>query len=255
MSEAITEKSWLKKNRQFVADERNVVFALAPLRTVPVGVPRAWAQVLRAEDPVQALLDTLWAPLGTILPKTYAMLRRKLCGVGLLRTKQHPVSLIYVFRTGRDIFSHRGMPACRVKRTEARRLPKEFLEIYRVHNGWTDLHGFAGPMEQECWSDPLVLIDEDEAEELGIRNPRDLLLVYEDGGGASTGFDLSKKTLAGMTMDPGEGTLERHRNALKEIDASMAQDLEDCDDATKTSAAGAKKTASPPGRRRSARHE
>lgn len=249
MGVPITVASWLKKNRQFVADERSVTFALAPLDAMPAGIPREWREVLLAQDPVGALLGTLWAPLKRILPKTSAQLRKKLCAVGLLRTKEHPASLVYVFRAGRDIFSHRGFPPCRVTRKEARRLPKEFLGIYAVHNGWTDLHGFAGPMEQEIWSDPLDLIDEDEAKDLGVRNPTDLLLVYEDGGGASTGFDLSKRSLAGMTIDPGEGTLERHRNVLKVIDSAMADDLEDCDDAPKPAPAAAAKSAPPPGGR------
>jgi hypothetical protein len=181
------------------------------------GVPAKWATVLSRRDPRTAVLDELWKPVMRPMRRTVKELRRCLQGVELLATRDVPVSLIYFF-TDEDgePFFYRGFPPID-KPAEPSTLPKKFLEMYDVHDGWVDELGFMGPLRSEDWyplgSDP--------------KKPSgQFLVVFQNGGGAELGFDLRTQPHPCYTLQPGEQP-QLNADPCGTIDAWIAGQLED----------------------------
>jgi hypothetical protein len=208
LKESPEDRAYRKEILQSVRREGAATLELAPLLKVPRGLPPTWQQALTDPKPESAVLDKVWRPLAKQYPKTIAAMRRTLRRVGLLTTKKRSHSLVYLFELEGDggLWFRRGyLPAPKLPKL-ASRLPKEFLAIYPVHDGWLDGHEMMGPRRSKEWSP------------LGRTGPsRDFLVTFEGHGPAILGFDLSEKPAPCYTVwtqsDP-----QRVRKVAREMD-------------------------------------
>lgn len=221
----MTSKKLREALSDFVEDEGKVRFELAPLKRLPKGLPGAWSNILRADDPVRSVLEELWFPRRDLLPDTIAQLEEKLRDIGLLQTKQVPFSLIYVFDGEEEPIFFRGYPCRRIERDEAKKLPDRFLDLYKIHDGWTDTGGEMGPRPSENWFD-LGLIYEGEYSEIlpGVRL-KDFLVVCHSGGSGFLGFDLSKSPPVGLICSV-KFPVEVSPDVVRTLDEWMADQIE-----------------------------
>jgi hypothetical protein len=116
-------------------------------------MPGAWVDVANASDWRAALRD-LWFPLANRLPRVHRALQERLQGIGLLRTEEVSASLIYFF--GKDCsFQFRGRSPLAEKELEASQLPSDYLDFYRLHNGFTLYFSRDnGPLPSAEWLPP-----------------------------------------------------------------------------------------------------
>ncbi|MBK8996231.1 MAG: hypothetical protein IPM35_10865 [Myxococcales bacterium] len=168
-------------------------------------------------QPATAVLDLVWKPIVKQYPKTIAAMRRTLQGVGLLTTAKQSHSLVYLFELEDEggLWFRRGyLPATKLPKI-ASRLPKDFLAVYAVHDGWLDGCQGMGPRRSNEWG-PLG------------QGPasKDFLVTFEGHGPAVLGFDLSEKSAPCYTVwtqsDP-----RRVRNVAKEIDEWIAMRMDE----------------------------
>jgi len=192
--------------------EGKASFELAPIAKLPAGLPPAWKAALGSDRPTNAVLDLVWKPLAKIQPKTIAAMRKKLQRVGLLTTAKGSHSIIYVFELedGGGLWTRRGHLPAKKLPAVAKRLPKDFLAIYAVHDGWLDGGQMMGPRRAEHWGP------------LGSEGPsRDFLVTFEGHGPGSLGFDLSERTTPCFIVWTSDEP-ERVKNVTKEIDEWIA---------------------------------
>jgi hypothetical protein len=73
--------------------------------------------------------------------------------VGLLSTEDVPASLIYFFRDGDYLFAYRGRPPLSERQLRDAKVPQEFLDFYRIHDGWVLYYSEdGGPAPHGEWS-------------------------------------------------------------------------------------------------------
>jgi hypothetical protein len=175
-------------------EEGNPVLHLAPQDRLSRSLPEKWGRVMRSAEPWREIIPNLWSLVEEDLPKTCAMLREKIIGVGLLSTRRAPFSLLYLFRHRDEIYAMRGFPSCTVKRPEASKLPSEFLRFYDIHDGWVDIYAEShGPSPSADWFFISDILDDEQAEELRDDfDPKKFLAVYHNGAASFVGFDLTQ---------------------------------------------------------------
>jgi hypothetical protein len=208
VKESPEDRAARKEILQSVRGEGAATLELAPLVKVPRGLPPTWQKALTDPNPTNAVLDSVWRPIAKQWPKTIAAMRRTLQHVGLLTTKKRSHSLVYLFELEGDggLWFRRGyLPAAKLPKLAAR-LPKEFLAIYQVHDGWLDGYEMMGPRRCGEWS-PLG------------QGPhsRDFLVTFEGHGPAILGFDLSEKQAPCYTVWT-QSEPQRVRKVAKEMD-------------------------------------
>jgi len=209
-----------------VENEGDPRFDLAPIQGLPAAAPNEWIEVLRDADSVQRVLERLWLPSRGLLPETIAELQKKLRGIGLLATRFTPFSLVYVFDNKGDPMFRRGFPSRSVDRPEATVLPAEFLDLYRIHDGWTDMNGFMGPLPSEDWFDLSYLLDGDYSKIIPGVRLQDFLIICNSGGSEYLGFDMSKTPPLGLICSVLE-PVEVVPDVVRTLDEWMAVDLRD----------------------------
>lgn len=222
----------MKKNKiidyikEYVEEEGEVKFELAPIKKIPYGLPKFWEEILISDDPVKKVLECLWLPFIDLLPETITGLQNKLRGIGLLQTEQYPYSLIYVYEEiGEAVFS-RGYPSRPVERDEAKYLPSDFLQLYKIHDGWTDLNGFMGFLPSQDWFDLNDYYDGEYSDILpGIRL-KDFLIICESGSNEYLGFDLSRKPPMGLFCAVGD-PVEVVPDVVRALDKWMTIEFDD----------------------------
>jgi len=221
---SITSENCRKALPDYIEEEGDVVFEIAPLTILPADLPDAWKGILRADDPVGRVLEDLWLPWRDLLPGTIVRLQEKLRFIGLLRTNEIPCSLIYCFEDDGEAVFFRGYPCRSIERDEAGKLPDDFLNLYRIHDGWTDITGFMGPLPNEDWF-PLSDIYEGEYSDIipGVRLS-DFLVICDTGGSGYFGFDLSKGPPLGLICAAGE-PVEVSPDVVRTLDEWMAYEL------------------------------
>src|SRR5579864_9344968 len=167
-----------------VQSEGNPQLLMAPLQTVPALLPNSWVQALTQPDPRAAVLDGLWKPMAAHLPRVLAALRRTIQGIGVLTRNNRPPSLIYFFTRGPLETAFRGFVPGPVSHPDAKALPQEFLEFYKVHDGWRDHMAAAmGPAPVSEWTH----LSDNPEEPAGK-----FLVVFGNGGAAFLGFDFEE---------------------------------------------------------------
>lgn len=219
---ALTSKKYQKALLEYVDEEGDVDFKVAPLNKLPADVPNEWKSILSAEDPVASTLEELWFPLRDLLPGTIELLQEKLRFVGLLQTEEVAFSLIYCFEDDGEAVFFRGYPCRPIERAEAKKLPDSFLKLYQIHDGWTDITGFMGPLSNENWFN-LSEIYEEEDSIPGV-SLDDFLVICDTGGSGYLGFDLSKTPVVGLVCDIGE-PVEVSPDVVRTLDEWMAFEL------------------------------
>ncbi|MEI6267472.1 MAG: hypothetical protein WCP01_01220 [Methylococcaceae bacterium] len=216
-----------KALKEYIGDEGDFQFELAPLSSFPQDMPVAWKEFLSADDPVKGILEKLWYPWRDLLPQTIAELEQKLRFIGLLQTQEIPFSLIYGFECddGESTFN-RGFPCRLIEREEAKVLTPDFLNIYKIHNGWTDIHGFAGPMRSEEWFDLTAIFDGVYSDAIPGVRLEDFLVICDSGGTGYLGYDLSKSPPVGLECFFNE-PVEVVPDVVRALDELMAVQLHD----------------------------
>ena len=221
---SITSENYRKALPDYIEDEGNVQFEIAPLTGLPADLPAPWKGILSADDPVGRVLEELWLPWRDLLPGTIAHLQKKLRCIGLLQTDEIPCSLIYCFEDDGEAVYFRGYPRRTIERDEAEKLPDDFLNLYKIHDGWTDITGFMGPLPNDNWF-TLGDIYEEEYSEIvpGVRLS-DFLVICDKGGSGYLGFDLSKSPPLGLVCAVGE-PVEVSPDVVRTLDEWMAFEL------------------------------
>ena len=208
----------------YIEDESEVQFEIAPLTRLPADLPNAWKGILRAEDPVRRVLEELWLPWRALLPGTIAQLQEKLQCVGLLQTGEIPYSLLYCFEDDGEAVFFRGYPCRTIDRDEAKKLPDDFLNLYKIHDGWTDITGFMGPLPSEDWFNISDIYEEEYSEMIPGVRLSDFLVICDTGGSGYLGFDLSGTSPVGFICAVGE-PVEVSPDIVRTLDEWMAFEL------------------------------
>lgn len=214
-------KKYLK---EYLEDEGNIRFDLAPLKNLPKDLPEAWKEILLSDDPVHQVLERLWLPWIDLLPETLAGLQDKLRAIGLLQTEDYPYSLIYVYEEDGDPVFSRGYPCRPIDRDEAKYLPDDFLDLYKIHNGWTDLNGYMGPLPSEDWFDLHDIYDGEYSDILPGVRLKDFLVIFDSGGSGYLGYDLSKNPPLGLICSV-DDPVEVVPDVVRVLDKWMADEF------------------------------
>jgi hypothetical protein len=208
MKESPADRAIRKEVLETTRGEGKATLEFAPLTKTPPGVPPEWKRALSDPHPTTAVLDLVWKPLAKHYPKTIVAMRRTLQRVALLTTAKRSHSLVYLFELedkGGRWFRRGYLPTKKLPKI-ASRLPRDFLAVYAVHDGWLDGYQGMGPRRSSEWG-PLG------------QGPasKDFLVTFEGHGPAILGFDLAEKSAPCYTVwtqsDP-----QRVRNVAKEID-------------------------------------
>lgn len=216
----------IRKALRDLVDEGKIKFELAPLEQLPKGLPHEWEKILTSEDPVKSVLEQLWFPQRDLLPKTIAQLKKKLRFVGLLQTKEIPWSLVYVFDSEGDPTFSRGYPCRSIKRPEAKKLPARFLNLYKIHNGWTGVADQLGFISSEGWFNLGTIYGTEYDDIIPHVRLKDFLVICDTGGSGYLGFNLSKHPPAGLVCSD-EDPVKAVRDVVRTLDVWMAEQLDE----------------------------
>ncbi len=216
-----------------IRNEGSVRLELAPLKELPKGLPAKWRKVLASADPVPRVLEEIWHPWRLRLPKTVDALEASLRHVALLQTAETPASLLYVFEQDGERYFQRGYRCRPIKGRWGRfsgkeltsRLPRKFLDLYQIHDGWPGGLG-CGLLRAKDWYDLTEIYDEDELSEVAPGVPLTDYLIVHDAGGRYLGFDMTKKRPRCLAWHPRE-PFEVVADAVAWLDDDTAQGLAD----------------------------
>ena len=137
-----------------VVHEGEPELILGPIQAIPPDVPVAWSDLLMARDPGPAAFN-LWQPMSKHLPRVCRSLAHRLQRVALLRTEEVPVSLLYFFKDGDNLYLYRGRPPLSDEDVVASGLPQQFASFYRIHDGWVSHYTLDdGPAPHAEWVTP-----------------------------------------------------------------------------------------------------
>jgi len=212
MKESPEDRAARKYVLKSIRGEGTARIELAPLTKTPPALPPTWRRALTDPHPAVAVLDILWEPVAKQYSRTIAAMRRTLQRVGMLTTTKRSHSIVYLFELEDEggLQLRRGyLPSTKLPKIAAR-LPKDFLALYGVHDGWLDGHSMMGPRRSSEWGP------------LGLTGPSsEFLVTFEGHGPASLGFDLRKEPPRCYTVWT-QSEPERVRNVAKEIDEWLA---------------------------------
>jgi hypothetical protein len=180
------EREQIKSVLDALAAEGNARVELAPVERLSRHCPVAWHGILTSEAAqTRAALGTIWGTMAAKIPKTLAAWKKILQGVAFVTTDQRPPSLLYFYRRDGEVYAYRGYAPVKLSRREASLLPPTISEFYQVHNGLVDVFSWAmGPLPEPDWH----YLSDDPSTPAGS-----FLVLFNNGGGASAGFDLSEE--------------------------------------------------------------
>jgi hypothetical protein len=212
-----------------VVDEGEPELTIGPLREAPADLPSLWTQALTSRDPAAFVAD-LWMPMASRLPRVYEAIRDRLRGVGFLRTEEREASLVYLFADRDSVFAFRGYLPLSEDEIEASGLPGEFLDFYRIHNGWVYFDsGDGGPLPASEWL-PLSEVWEEVALKLppGDGSPDTLLTVFREGSDLAIAYDTSRSPALPMHCR-NDGSVDVLLDVWTSVDREIGELLEECD--------------------------
>jgi hypothetical protein len=165
---------------------------IGPVSDLLPDIPASWNDALRAVDPINAI-SQLWAPVRHRLPRVAHALNERLLGVGLLRTDEVPAGLLYFFGSQGELFVYRGRPPAREYQIGVSPIPAEFLEFYRIHNGWVlDYDEDEGPLPIERWTVPELIWGDARWKPFpGVSSTNDTIVVFRGGADLGFAYELS----------------------------------------------------------------
>src|SRR5262249_24404656 len=111
-------------------EESGAIITFEPGLTVSLNLPGSWSLAVRNAGS-DAGLANLWGTVENILPKTLALLERKIQGIGLLETDVAVPSLVYFFKRNDRAYAFRGFAPAEPIGVYASKLPESFLQFYR----------------------------------------------------------------------------------------------------------------------------
>lgn len=130
-----------------LAHEGETQLLFAPLEKPPLDLPPGWSELLTCRDPGPAALQ-LWGKMRPRLPRIARAFEHRLHGLALLRTEDVPASLVYIFKSGQEVFAYRGSPPVSTPPDAP-----ELRDFYSVHDGWVSLFTEDdGPMPTTAWN-------------------------------------------------------------------------------------------------------
>lgn len=224
----ITEEHyWGIINR--VLHEGRPELAIGPIDDLPVGIPPAWTAILTTSSPRAAALD-LWRPMNNRLPRVCQALYERLLGVGLLRTEEVPVSLLYFFGDGDFLFQYRGQLPALARTINETSLPTEYQDFYRIHDGWVLLFSEDdGPAPlSDCFPLASLWTDVDFMLPPGIMSTKSLRTVFRSGNDFALAYDNSSSSPKAL-LCYNDGTVEPLLDMWFAIDRQIAEFLEELD--------------------------
>ena len=212
-----------------VVHEGNPELLLGPLDQLTADLPPSWTKVLSASNPREAAAH-LWIPMVDRLPRVCLALRERLHGVGLLLTEEVPASLIYFFSDGDYVFAYRGRLPLSEGRSKINHLPGDFLDFYRIHDGWVLYYSEdGGPAPSTEWVSLSDLWTE-VAWKLppGDASPDTLITVYRDGDEFALAYNISALPALPLSCR-NDGTADVLLDMWAAIDREIGSFLEDLD--------------------------
>jgi hypothetical protein len=222
-----------------VVHEGEPELLLAPMASPPADIPAAWGKLLTAHDWQPALAD-LWRPMADRLPRVYRALRERLKGIALVQTEEVPSSLIYFFSQGDYLFKYRGGPPVEETRLVESRLPQEFTDFYRIHDGWVLFHSEdMGPAPRSEWRAlPSLWPDVSWNVPPGEVSPDHSTVIYRDSNQLALAFDTSVSPAPAL-LCRGDGSVELLLDTWATIDRYIGEFLEQLDPARASLETGA----------------
>jgi hypothetical protein len=199
---------------------------IAPLSAAPDDLPAAWGKALTEHD-VRPAMAQMWRPMADRVPRIFRALQERLRGVGLLRTEEIPASLLYFFADGNSLLVYRGRLPLGDKRLADARLPAEFLDFYRIHDGWflyfSEDNGPAPRGEwrslSELWPEVAWKVPPGE---LSLETST---VVYRDGDRLAFAYDKPDSTARSLVAR-GDGTVQLLLDIWTAIDRDVGEFLE-----------------------------
>ena len=210
-----------------VVDEGDPVLSIAPLLGAPAEAPAEWRPLLTTDDP-RAAIALLWQPLADRVPRVYRALQERLHGIGFLRTDETPASLVYFFSDGDEWIPFRGRSPVANDVLLAKPMPDEFLDFYRVHDGWVHYYSDdSGPAPSRSWA-PLSDMWTDVTWRLppGDISEGTVLAVYRDSDELAFVYDTSRPVALPLRCT-GDGIVDVLLDMWTAIDSEMGAFLED----------------------------
>jgi hypothetical protein len=121
----------------------------------PAACPESWLGAWReAGGRSRAFARAMWSPCAGLLPMAVEMLESKLMGLMMLSTRQRPLSLVYLFEEGDEIFAYRGGPPAKSIPASAAKSGVDTTFWSKVHDGWVDLYSEdTGPLPTADWQE------------------------------------------------------------------------------------------------------
>lgn len=165
------------------AREGNPKLQLAPTHAKVTRIPKEWAAVLASENARTEVVKVVWAPMAPRLRRTLREFKRSLQGVAVLTTDSRPPSIVYFFTVKEGDLPHyyRGFAPAAKLPPVAKQLPDEFVQFYRMHDGWVDAFQFLGPSPSWHWH----TMSNKPKEPAGK-----FLIIFVGNGGDLLGYDL-----------------------------------------------------------------
>ena len=225
-----------------VVHEGEPELLLGPIERLADEIPSTWLTVLTAQDSRTAIAS-LWGAIEERLPRICLAIQERLQGIGFLCTEEVPASLIYFFSVEGNQFQYRG----RHSKTDASlaKLPfqTEFLDFYRIHDGWTLFFSEDnGPVSSVEWQ-PLSDVWANVNFKLLPRGVslNALIVVFRDGDELALAYDTSSLTMIPV-LCLNDGTIEPLLDIWLAIDDHIGELLEELDSAPIAGAGGFKTT-------------
>ncbi len=179
-------------------------------------LPDRWRAALADRVDAVDIVTALWADLGPVLPRTFALVTERLSGLALLRTVERGVSLVYVFDNG-GLEAVRGFVPPPVVPAIGERFPIDLARLYLVHDGLVQLAGDdGGPLPVAAWR---TVVDP-------ASNEASLVVIAANGPDFF-GFDVSVEPPAARAVFPDEEFVEAVDDGWAFLDEMLAGPFDD----------------------------
>lgn len=180
-------------------------------------LPAGWLSALTEKSSAAEQVAQLWHGLESLLPRTRAVLTKKLYGLSLLSTKERGVSLVYIFNDDGDLSAQRGYAPQPALPAVADRFPVDLRPLYRVHGGLVNfMSDDGGPLPIAEWE---TLVDP-------VSEKAGLVKIAVNGPDVF-GFDISEDPVKAYAVWPDEEEVEVVDDTWAFLDELVAAPFED----------------------------
>jgi hypothetical protein len=171
-------------------------------------IPGRWQRALGMSGSIAQRIVALWSGLEPLLPRTL---------MALLRTREHGLSLVYVFSNADALTAYRGFMPLQALPPIASQFPVNLAPLYGMHDGLVHFMSHdAGPLPVSQWQ---TLTDKDSGEP-------SLVKIATDGPNAF-GFDVSESPAQAYGLFPDEDDVQRVQDPWAFLDDLLASGIEE----------------------------